>query len=53
MSKRTISLVLIVGGIALLALSLGADLLGIGSNPGMHWKQWSGTVVGIAVALAG
>ena len=38
MSKRMISLVLIVGGAALLALSLGADLIGIGSRAGMHWK---------------
>lgn len=53
MSKKTISLVLIIGGMALLALSLGADLIGIGANPGMHWKQWSGTIVGTAAALAG
>jgi hypothetical protein len=53
MSKRTIGLVLIVGGIALLALSLGADVMGIGANPGMHWKQWAGTAAGLAAALAG
>ena len=53
MSKKTISWVLMIGGAALLALSLGADLIGIGANPGMHWKQWTGTVVGLAAALAG
>ena len=53
MSKRTISMFLIVGGAALLALSLGADLIGIGSQPGMHWKQWTGAAVGLVAALAG
>ncbi|MCJ7518368.1 MAG: hypothetical protein MUO42_01675 [Anaerolineaceae bacterium] len=53
MSKRTISLVLIVGGAALLALSLGADLIGIGSRAGMHWKQWTGVVVGLAALAYG
>ena len=46
-------MVLMIGGAALLALSLGADLIGIGSQPGMHWKQWSGTIAGLAAALAG
>ena len=53
MSKRTISMLLIVGGMALLALSLGADMIGIGSQPGMHWKQWSGTIAGLAAVLVG
>jgi hypothetical protein len=53
MSKRTISLVLIVGGAALLALSLGADLIGIGAQPGMHWKQWTGVAVGLAALAYG
>jgi hypothetical protein len=53
MNKRTIGMVILTGGIVLLALSLGADLLGIGSNPGMHWKQWAGTAAGLAGALTG
>jgi len=46
-------MLLIVGGVVLLSLSLGADLIGIGSHPGMHWKQWGGTIEGPAFALVG
>ena len=53
MSKRTISMLLIVGGAALLTLSLGADLFGIGSRAGMHWKQWTGVAVGLAALAYG
>lgn len=53
MNKKTIGMVMIAAGLALAALSLGADALGIGSNPGMHWKQWAGTIVGLAAAVVG
>ena len=53
MNKKTIGLIMIVAGLALAALSLGADLIGVGSNPGMHWKQWAGTLVGLAAAVVG
>jgi hypothetical protein len=53
MNKKTIGLILIVAGLALAALSLGADMIGIGSNPGMHWKQWAGTLAGLLSVVLG
>jgi hypothetical protein len=48
MSKKTISLLLIAGGLILLVLSLGADIIGIGAKAGFGWKQLTGTVAGLA-----
>ena len=53
MSNRTLGLVLVVGGLLLALLSLGADALGLGDHPSFGWKQILGTVVGAAVAVAG
>jgi hypothetical protein len=53
MSKRNISILLMVGGMILAALSLGADLIGIGSRAGIHFKQISGMVVGLAALVYG
>jgi len=51
MSTKTISLVLLIIGAVLLVLSLFADLIGIGSYPGMHSSQIAGILIG-AVLLA-
>lgn len=48
MSKKNLGLLLIVGGLILLVLSLGADIFGIGAEAGFGWKQLTGTVVGLA-----
>ena len=46
MSKKTISLVLMVGGALLALVSLLADLVRIGSYPGFHGAQIGGLVAG-------
>lgn len=53
MSQKTIGLVVMVGGAILLILSLTADLIGIGSYPGMHWAQITGAAVGGVIHLFG
>jgi hypothetical protein len=59
MSRKTISYSLIIAGILILAVSLSADLLGLGS--GAHqfvlsqigWHQWLGAGIGLVIAAAG
>ncbi|MDI6770440.1 MAG: hypothetical protein QMD04_12315 [Anaerolineales bacterium] len=54
MSTKTIGLALLIIGILVLAVSLLADYLGLGSGPvTFGWKQWLGAGVGLVVALAG
>ena len=53
MSKKTIGYIVIVLGIAVLVVSLSADALGIGSAPGIGWRQLTGAAVGLLVALGG
>ncbi len=51
---RGIAIGLIVTGALLLALSLFADALGIGSaGGGFGWKQLIGTMLGAGVCLGG
>ncbi len=52
-SKRTIGIVLIVVGLVVLVLALGADLIGIGQNPNFGQYQLLGAVVGAIVAVVG
>ena len=40
-------------GVLLLLLSVFADPLGLGRNPGFGWLQWLGVVIGALVILAG
>jgi len=45
---------LVVAGLALVVISLLADNLGLGGQPGMvGWKQWLGAAVGLLAALGG
>jgi hypothetical protein len=37
----------------LIIISLAADLIGIGSYPGIHWAQITGAGVGLAALIAG
>ena len=51
--KKTLGLVLLVVGIAVLVLSLAADPLGIGGNPIFGRNQIIGTVAGAIAAVVG
>ena len=53
MSRRTQGLVMLVFGVLLFLVALAADPLGIGSAPGLGWKQIVGAVVGVVLAAAG
>ena len=53
MSKKMMRTFLLAGGIVLVILSLGADFIGIGSRPGIHWKQLLGAALGLAAIIAG
>ena len=53
MSSKTINLVLIIAGALLLLLSLLADLIGIGSYPGINWVQILGAAAGLVIILLG
>ena len=53
MSIKTIGFVLMVGGAVLLVLSLVADLIGLGSYPGLNWAQLTGAWVCFVVLIVG
>jgi hypothetical protein len=53
MTNRTIRLILIFVGALILIVSLTADLIGLGSYPGLNWAQLTGAAVGLVVLLIG
>ena len=53
MSKRTMGLILIGLGVVGLVISLAADMLGIGSYPGINGVQILGAVVSLLFAVVG
>jgi uncharacterized membrane protein len=53
MPRRGWALVVFVFGVLLALVSLFADPLGIGGEPGFGWKQTLGLVVGIALVAFG
>ena len=53
MSHTTVSLILIIGGILLLVVSLGADWVGIGTYPGFNYAQYGGMAVGLVFLAYG
>jgi hypothetical protein len=53
MSRKALSVIVLVAGVLLFLVSAAADSLGIGGAPGFGWKQIVGTVVGVAVAAFG
>jgi len=53
MSAKTRSIVLILIGCVLVALSLLADVLGVGAHAGIGWKQIVGTAIGVVVVVIG
>ena len=56
-SKKTVGIIVILAGIALLAVSLLADFIGAGDVDPDHYtygfKQIIGTIVGVMVILVG
>lgn len=52
-TTRLIGLLLLVGGIVLLLLSLSADVIGLGRDPGFGYQQMGGTLVGAVAAIIG
>lgn len=53
MAQRRLALVIIVVGVLLAFVSLFADPLGVGGEPGFGWKQTTGLVVGVALVAFG
>jgi hypothetical protein len=54
MSKKNIGFGLIIIGILVLAVSLSADLLELGSGGNaIGWKQWLGAGIGFIIAVVG
>ena len=51
--KKIISILLLVGGIAVLILSATADILGIGESPHFGRVQIAGVIVGAVAAIVG
>ena len=51
--KRTIGLVLLILGIVFLIVSVAADAIGIGHDPGFGNQQTAGTAAGAIVAIVG
>jgi len=52
-TTRRIGLLLLVGGIALLLISLSADVIGLGASPEFGYKQIGGSLVGAVAAIIG
>jgi len=50
MSTRT----LVIGlGVLVILVSVFADAIGLGREPGFGWKQWVGLAVGVAIVIVG
>ena len=53
MNKKTWGNILLVAGIAVLVVSLVADLIGLGGSSGFGYKQILSAVVGLIAAVVG
>lgn len=54
MSNRILSILMIAAGALLILVSLLADTIGVGAQPGIiGWKQILGAVIGAAVGIGG
>jgi len=53
MSKKPLAVILLLIGLVVLVLSVAADTVGLGPNPGFGWKQIVGAVIGVLIALSG
>ena len=52
-TKKSISILLLVVGIAALILFATADMIGIGENPSFGNVQITGVIIGAVVAIVG
>ncbi|MGB5932663.1 MAG: hypothetical protein WBH57_06330 [Anaerolineae bacterium] len=52
-TTRLIGLLLLGGGIALLLISVSADMIGLGHDPGFGYQQMGGTLAGAVAAIIG
>lgn len=53
MSNKTFGGAVLIIGLALLVVSIVADSLGLGNEPGLGWKQIVGLVVAVAIIVFG
>ena len=53
MTQRQSALLILVVGVLLALVSIFADALGVGGQPGFGWKQTGGLVVGVALVGLG
>ncbi len=51
--KRTIGLILLIVGMVVLIISVAADAIGLGSDPGFGNQQTAGTALGAIAAIIG
>ncbi len=52
-SNKTASIILLVVGVGLFVVSLLADVIGIGDDPGFGRQQTAGTAAGVIIAAIG
>jgi hypothetical protein len=53
-NRQTVALILFLGGLAVLILSLAADVIGIGREAATFgWAQIVGSLVGVGIAVVG
>jgi hypothetical protein len=50
-SPRLFSIAILAAGVILVALSIAADSLGVGNEPGFGWKQGIGVGVGALLVI--
>jgi uncharacterized membrane protein len=53
MSKKTLSWIIMIGGIVVIVFSLIADLIGLGSYPGINSAQLLGAAAGLIITILG
>ena len=53
MSRKTVSYISMIGGVLIAAVSLLADVIGIGTYPGYNTAQGLGILVGLAFIIMG
>lgn len=53
MAQRGSTLIMLVVGVLLALVSLGADALGVGGEPGFGYKQMAGLALGVALVAFG
>ena len=51
--KRVEALIVLIGGIGVLAVSLLADVIGIANSPGFGGQQTMGTLLGLVITGGG